>query len=49
MTNEIKADKGKVWKSKIDGAILSDILILGRNDKIENYEQIPKPTEVENE
>lgn len=34
------AEKGKVFKSKIDGAILSNILILGIEDSIENYEQV---------
>lgn len=39
----IKAEKGKVFKSKIDGAYLSDVLILGINDSIDNYEQVDPP------
>ena len=41
--NEHKASEGKIWKSKIDGSYLSDILILGKEDKIENYEQVDPP------
>lgn len=41
--NIYKADAGKVWKSKLDGAVLSTDLILGKNDSIENYEQIDTP------
>ena len=37
------AQEGKVFKSKIDGAILSNILILGKNDSLENYEEIDPP------
>lgn len=37
---EHKASKGKVWKSKIDGAYLSDLLILGKEDSINNYEEV---------
>lgn len=40
---EHKAEAGKVWRSKIDGAYLSNILILGKGDKIENYEQVDQP------
>lgn len=38
-----KANDGKVWRSKTDGAILSVDLILGKNDSIDNYEQIDTP------
>lgn len=38
-----KANEGKVWRSKLDGAILSVDLILGKNDSIDNYEQIDTP------
>lgn len=38
-----EAEKGKVWKSKIDGSYLSNVLILGKEDKIENYEQVDPP------
>lgn len=37
---EHKASKGKIWKSKIDGAYLSDLLILGKEDSINNYEEV---------
>lgn len=37
------AQEGKVFKSKIDGAILSNVLILGKNDSLENYEEIDPP------
>ena len=37
------AQEGKVFKSKIDGAILSNVLILGKNDSLENYEEIVPP------
>lgn len=49
MANIIKADEGKLWKSKIDGAILTDVLILGGHDSLDNYEQIDKPVEVEDD
>ena len=37
------AEEGKVFRSKIDGAYLSNIIILGRNDSIDNYEQVDPP------
>ena len=37
------AQEGKVFRSKIDGAILSNVLILGKNDSLENYEEIDPP------
>lgn len=40
---EHKASKGKIWKSKIDGAYLSDLLILGKEDTINNYEEVDPP------
>lgn len=40
---EHKASKGKIWKSKIDGAYLSDLLILGKEDSINNYEEVDPP------
>lgn len=43
MENEHKASVGKIWKSKIDGAYLSNILILGKNDSLENYEEVDPP------
>ena len=38
-----KAEKGKVWQSKIDGAYLSELLILGKEDSISNYEEVDPP------
>lgn len=38
-----QAQKGKVWKSKIDGAYLSDLLILGKEDSIGIYEEVDPP------
>ena len=40
---EHKASKGKIWKSKIDGAYLSNLLILGKEDSINNYEEVDPP------
>ena len=40
---EHKASKGKIWKSKIDGAYLSDLLILGKEDSINNYVEVDPP------
>ena len=40
---EYTAQEGKIFKSKIDGAILSNVLILGKNDSLENYEEIDPP------
>lgn len=40
---EHKASKGKIWKSKIDGAYLSDLLILGKEDSINKYEEVDPP------
>jgi hypothetical protein len=39
------AEEGKVWKSKKEGWIGSDTLILGSNDDVSNYEQVDKPIE----
>lgn len=43
------ADEGKVFISKIDGAILTERLILGVKDSIDNYEQIDKPSDEDTE
>lgn len=37
------ASEGKIFRSKIDGAYLSNVLILGKNDSIENYEEVDPP------
>ncbi len=36
------AKEGYIWKSKRTGDILSEILILGKEDSIENYEEVVK-------
>ena len=36
----ITADEGKIFKSKISGDILTNILYLGCNDSADNYEEI---------
>ena len=40
---EYTATEGKVYRSKIDGAYLSNILILGINDSVDNYEEVDPP------
>ena len=45
MIRMFKAADGKVWKSKKEGWIGSDTLILANNDDISNYEQVDKPIE----
>lgn len=47
MIREYIADNGKVWKSKLNGDILSETLYLGSQDSVENYEQVDK--EIEND
>ena len=37
------AKEGKVFKSKIDGAYLSNVIILGKNDSLDNYEEVDPP------
>ena len=37
------AKEGKVFKSKIDGAYLSNVIILGKNDSLSNYEEVDPP------
>lgn len=46
---KIYASEGKIFKSKIDGAYLSNILILGKYDSIENYEEVDPPVYDEGE
>lgn len=43
------AEKGKVWKSLKEGWVGSNVLILGINDNINNYEQIDEPIPEEEE
>ena len=40
---EHKASKYKILKSKNEGAYLSDLLILGKEDSINNYEEVDPP------
>lgn len=40
---KIYASEGKIFRSKIDGAYLSNILILGKYDSLENYEEVEPP------
>ena len=37
------AEEGKVFRSKIDGAYLSNVIILGKHDSLDNYEQVDPP------
>lgn len=49
MIRMFTAQEGKVWKSKKENWIGSDVLILGNNDSVDNYEQVDKPQENEQE
>lgn len=40
---EYTAQDGKIFRSKLDGAYLSNVLILGKDDSIDNYEQVDPP------
>ena len=40
---KIYAQEGKIFRSKIDGAYLSNVLILGKNDSLDNYEEVDPP------
>lgn len=40
---KIYAKEGKVFKSKLDGAYLSNVLILGKEDSLSNYEEVDPP------
>jgi hypothetical protein len=43
------APSGKVWKSKITQQVYSSILILAKEDTLDNWEQVDKPIEPEPE
>ena len=43
------AKEGKIIQSKIDGAYLSNVLILGKNDSIDNYQEVDPPVYDEGE
>ena len=45
--NKIVAKEGKVFKNKLTGEVLGFELYLGKNDSIDNYEQVDKPVEEE--
>ena len=45
MLRYFKAEEGKIWKSKITGDVLSSELYLGKEDSINNYEQVDEPVE----
>ena len=36
----ITADEGKIFKSKVSGDVLTNMLYLGCNDSADNYEEI---------
>lgn len=39
----IYASEGKIWKRKVDGMEMSEKICLGKEDYIENYEEIDEP------
>ena len=39
----IYASEGKIWKRKVDGMEMSEKICLGKEDSIENYEEIDEP------
>lgn len=45
--NKLIAKEGKVFKNKLTGEILGFELYLGKEDNIDNYEQVDKPVEEE--
>lgn len=45
--NIYSAKEGFVFKSKVDGAVLSNTVILGVEDSIENYEEVLIEEEIE--
>lgn len=49
MANIIYAEDGYVWKSKKENWIGSNVLVLGKNDSIDNYEQIKEPEQIAEE
>lgn len=40
MLRKFDAENGKVWKSKLTEEILSETLYLGKEDMIDNYEEV---------
>lgn len=49
MINKYIANNGFIFKSKVDGVFLSNILILGKEDAIDNYEEVDESEIVEDE
>ena len=45
--NKLVAKEGKIFKNKLTGEILGFELYLGKNDSIDNYEEVDKPVEEE--
>lgn len=48
MLRKFDAEQGKIWKSKLTGDLLSESLLLGKEDIIDNYEQVDEPIIKEN-
>lgn len=44
-----QASEGKVFKHKTTGVIGSELILLAVNDSIDNYEEVDKPEEPEEE
>jgi len=42
-----QASDGKVFKNKITGIIGCELILLAKNDSIDNYEEVDKPIEIE--
>lgn len=36
----IKASEGMIFRSKVSGLLLSNVIILASNDSLENYEEV---------
>lgn len=49
LENRKEAQEGYVFKNKKTGVILGQVIYLGCKDKFENYEEVLKPVEEENE
>ena len=47
MNNHYIAESGKTFKSKLNESLVGEELYLGKNDSIDNYEQVDKPAEEE--
>lgn len=45
--NKLIAKEGKVFKNKLTGEVLGFELYIGKEDTIDNYEQVDKPVEEE--